>query len=154
MAKARRRLRCLFTANLHWNGEPFRAWGSWTRGIAPHLHTIHPPSLPPSIPSPTLPSLNLPLLPLTHHTPLPLPLPTPHPLNQPIPLRKPIQTIIPLAHRPHKPAQGINLVLPGVPPVLVHLAHGNLHGAVVFGFDYAACCGAFAGDVAVWGEGS
>jgi hypothetical protein len=63
-------------------------------------------------------------------------------------LRKTIDTIIRLAHRSHKSAQGINLVLARVPPVLVHLADGDLHAGVVFGFDYAVGGAAFAGNVA------
>ena len=93
---------------------------------------------------------------LTSHAPLPsevLSAGTPHPLQIPIPLRQTIDAIIRLAHRPHKPAQGIHLVLVRVPPVLVHLADGDLHRGVVFGFDDAVGCAAFAGDVAVrWKE--
>lgn len=85
-------------------------------------------------------------MPLSHN--LPRPTPTPHTLQQAIPLRQPIQTIIPLSHRPHEATQRIDLVLARVAPVLIHLPDGDLHGGVVFGFDDAVRGGAFAGDVA------
>jgi len=40
------------------------------------------------------------------------------------------------------------LVLARVPAVFIDLADGNLDGGMVFGFDDAVGCGAFAGDVA------
>lgn len=87
-------------------------------------------------------------LPPSPHEALSRPTPTPHTLQQPIPLRQPIQTIIPLAHRPHEAAQRVDLVFARVAPVLIHFADGDLDGGVVFGFDDAVCGGAFAGDVA------
>ncbi len=88
------------------------------------------------------------------HCPPPSPLrtPAPHILHQPVPLRQPVQTVVALAHRPHEPAQRIDLVLPRVPAVLVDLADGDLHRSVVFGFDDAVRRGAFAGDVAGRGD--
>lgn len=85
---------------------------------------------------------------LLHHTPLSLATPTPHSLQQPIPLRQPIQTIIALAHRADKAAEGIDLVLARVPAILVDFADGDLHAGVVFGFDDAVRGAAFAGDIA------
>lgn len=85
---------------------------------------------------------------ILHHTPLSLATPTPHPLQQPIPLRQPIQTIIALAHRADKAAEGIDLVLARVPAILVDFADGDLHAGVVFGFDDAVRGAAFAGDIA------
>jgi hypothetical protein len=75
--------------------------------------------------------------------------PTPHVLQQSIPLTQPIQRIITLAHRAHEAAQRIDLVLARVASVFVHLADGDLHRGVVFGFDDAVGGAAFAGDVAV-----
>lgn len=98
----------------------------------------------PQAPKNTLPT-ELTSPPLFHS---PLRAPTPHILHQPIPLRQPIQTIVPFAHRPHKPAQSVHLVLPRVAPVLVHFADGDLHRGMVFRFDDAVRRGAFAGDVA------
>lgn len=80
--------------------------------------------------------------------PLSLRAPTPHILHQPIPLRQPVQAVVALAHRPHEAAQRVHLVFARVAPVLVDFADGDLHGGVVFGFDDAVGCGAFAGDVA------
>ena len=79
----------------------------------------------------------------------PLLTPTPHILDQPVPLREPVQAIVPLAHGPHKPTQGVHLVLARVAAILVNFADGQLHRGVVLGFDDAAGGGAFAGDVAI-----
>ena len=92
-----------------------------------------------------------PILSVGTHLPDPLPYPTstPYVLQQPISLRQTIQRIIPLAHSPHKAAQGIHLVLARVPAILVYFADGDLHGGVVFGFYDTICCATFAGNVAV-----
>ena len=79
---------------------------------------------------------------------LPLRAPTPHILQQAISLRQPVQTVVALAHRADEAAQRVDLVLARVAAVLVHLADGNLHRGVVFGFDDPVGRGAFAGDVA------
>ena len=76
------------------------------------------------------------------------PTPTPHVLQQPIPLRQPVQRVIPLAHSPHKATQRIDLVFARVATVFIDFANGDLDGGVVFGFDDAVGCAAFAGDVA------
>ncbi len=78
----------------------------------------------------------------------PLPTRVPHPLQKSIPLRQPVHTIIALPHTPHESAQRIRLVLASVAAVLVHLANGDLHRGVVFGFDNAVGGATFAGDVA------
>ena len=54
---------------------------------------------------------------------------------------------VPLAHQCN--LQSIDLVLASIPPILIHLADGDLHGSVVFGFDDAVRGAAFTGDVAV-----
>ena len=83
--------------------------------------------------------------------PSPLAAPTPHTLQQPVPLRQPVQTVVALAHRAHEATHRVHLVLARVSPALIHLADGDLHAGVVFGFDDAVGRGAFAGDVAVDG---
>lgn len=77
--------------------------------------------------------------------------PTPHRLEKSIPLRQPIQTIIALGPRAHKPAQRVHLVLARIAARLVDFTHGDLHAGVVFRFYYAVGGGAFAGDVPVVG---
>jgi hypothetical protein len=73
---------------------------------------------------------------------------TPHPLQEPILLRQPIQTVVALGSTPHKAAERVHLVLACVSAVLVDFADADLDGGVVFGFDDAVGCAAFAGDVA------
>ena len=80
---------------------------------------------------------------------LTLPTPTPHILQQPVSLRQPIQAIIPLPHRPHKPAQRIHLVLPRVPTILIDFSDRDLHRRVVFGFNYAIGGATLPGDIAM-----
>ncbi len=63
--------------------------------------------------------------------------PTPNRLQKPIALRQPVQTVIALGARAHKATQRVHLVLARVPAILVHLADGDLHRGVVFGFDDA-----------------
>jgi hypothetical protein len=73
---------------------------------------------------------------------------TPHPLQKPIFLRQPIQTVITLRSTPHESAERIHLVLACISAVLVDFADADLYGGVVFSFDDAVRCAAFAGDVA------
>jgi hypothetical protein len=53
--------------------------------------------------------------------------PTPNALEKSIPLRQPIEAVVPLGARPHKPTQRIHLVLARVPAVVVDLANRDLH---------------------------
>lgn len=70
-------------------------------------------------------------------------------MQQPISLRQPIQAIITLPHRAHESTQRIDVIFSRVAAVLVDLADADLDGGVVFGFDDAVRCAAFAGDVTV-----
>jgi len=74
---------------------------------------------------------------------------TPNTLQEAVFLRQPVQRVVALSPRPHKPAQRIHLVLARVPSVLVDLAHGDLDRGVVLGFDDAVCGGTFAGDIKI-----
>jgi len=116
----------------------------------PHTHTIYAHI---STPLPLLTHCTNPNSPFPHARPSRLSAPTPHPLQIPIPLRQAVHAVVALAHGAHEPAQRVHLVLARVPPVLIHLADGDLHGAVVLGLDDAVRGGALAGDVAGCSEG-
>lgn len=73
----------------------------------------------------------------------------PDTLEDAVPLRKPVHRVVALAHRPHKAAEGIDVVLAlDGPAVLGDFRNGDLDGRMVLGLDDAICSAALARDVA------
>ena len=73
----------------------------------------------------------------------------PHVLDETVALRQAVEGVVALAHGADEAAEGVGLVLAGVPAVLVDLANGELDRGVVLGLDDAVGRRALAGDVAV-----
>ena len=74
----------------------------------------------------------------------------PHVLDETVALRQAVEGVVALAHGADEAAEGVGLVLAGVPAVFVDLANGELDRGVVLGLDDAVGGRALPGDVARW----